>query len=68
VTDKQKIEMIKQYLINQLVSASTGEAQSMIIDTLYHMQALDRGEAPDAMTMRTKKQAPMLQHQGPKTN
>jgi len=55
MTDKQKFDMVRQYLINQLVSASTGEAQSMIIDTLYHMQALDRGEAPDAMTMRTKK-------------
>ena len=55
MTDKQKLDMIKQYLINQLVSASTGEAQSMIIDTLYHMQALDRGEAPEAVTMWAKK-------------
>jgi len=55
VTDRQKFDMVKQYLINQLVSASTGETQSMLIDTLYHMQALDRGEAPEAVTMRTKK-------------
>jgi|GEM_PF-3374234 len=55
MTDKQKIDMIKQYLINQLVSASTGEAQSIIIDTLFHMQALDRGEAPEAVTMWAKK-------------
>jgi len=55
VTDKQKFDMVKQYLINRLVSASTGEAQSMIIDTLYHMQALDRGEAPEAVMMLTKK-------------
>jgi len=55
VTDKQKFDMVKQYLINQLVSASSREAQSMIIDTLYHMQALDRGEAPEAVTMWAKK-------------
>jgi len=55
MTDKQKLDMIKQYLINQLVSANSGETQSMIIDTLYHMQALDRGEAPEAVTMITKK-------------
>jgi len=55
MTDKQKFDTVKQYLINQLVSANSGETQSMIIDTLYHMQALDRGEAPEAVTMRTKK-------------
>ena len=55
MTDKQKFDMVKQYLINQLVSASSSEVQNMIIDTLYHMQTLDRGEAPEAVTMWAKK-------------